>query len=98
MRMAKLLGALAGALALGGCFPAYQSTSGDTIGVSPAAQRGILYGSYSPAETEGAVRRNVAHGASRPSADTALIYSDEWRKQEEDREARLRQSSTICRC
>jgi hypothetical protein len=104
MRLAKLAGAVAGilcALALGGCIPTYQAVSGVPAVMSRSTQLATMYGSGSAsfAETRrSAVAMNPRTAPERPSAGTALIYSPEWRKREEEREARLRHATAICRC
>jgi hypothetical protein len=104
MRLAKLAGVVAGifsALALGGCIPTYQAASGVPAVMSRSTQLATMYGggATSFAETRrSAVAMNPRTAPDRPSADTALIYSAEWRKREAEREARLKQATAICRC
>jgi hypothetical protein len=98
MNLAKLAAALAGAFALGGCYPAHQAGYAPS-GLSPAAQFETMYGRASPVSIRPVGQGSVALGARSPKASAeALVYSEEWQKREDDREAKLKKSGTVCRC
>jgi hypothetical protein len=98
MNLAKLAAAFAGALALGGCYPAHQAAFAPA-GLSRAAQLETLYGRATPVPIRPVGQNSVAMGArnSRAPGET-LVYSEEWQKREDDREAKLKQAGAICRC
>jgi hypothetical protein len=98
MNLAKLVTALAGTLALGGCYPAHQAAYAPA-GLSRTAQFETMYGRATPVSIRPAGQSAVALGArnSRAPGET-LVYSEEWQKREDDREAKLKKSGTVCRC
>jgi len=98
MTTIRLAAAFAGALALGGCYPAHQAAYAPA-GLSQAAQFETLYGRASPVSIRPVGQSAVALGARNARAPgETLVYSEEWQKREDDREARLKQAGAICRC
>ena len=98
MTTIRLAAAFAGALALGGCYPAHQAAYAPA-GLSQAAQLETLYGRAAPVSIRPVGRSAVAPGARNARAPgETLVYSEEWQKREDDREAKLKQAGAICRC
>jgi hypothetical protein len=96
MPVLRLATVVAGALALAGCIPVYQSNYVGSAGLSRAASYDVMYGSGRSAGSAG--YNAVAFTRVRPTENLAKVYSAEWQKLEAEREARLKQSSAICRC
>lgn len=96
MAVWRVAAVLVGATALAGCIPVYQSAYVGPAALSRAAAYDVMYGSAR--SSGGAGYDAVAYTRAQPSENLAKVYSAEWQKLEAEREARLKQSSSICRC
>jgi hypothetical protein len=98
MKSIRLAAALVGAFSLGGCYPAHHEAYAPA-GLSRAAQFETMYGRVMPVSIRPARQSAITTGTRNARAqDDVLIYSKEWQRREGDREAKLKQSGTVCRC